>query len=118
MFSQYLRTCYLRNRNKAGKARPVAPAKVNNGKSNNNEALTFPATPPVELGQVLRVMPAVSTLVAPAAAAASQPGQNPPPSPNKKTGRRPTSAGKTRGCLERKKKRKFWLCPPKINKKS
>src|SRR5258707_5857814 len=58
-FSQYLRTCYLRNRNKAGKVRPVAPAKVNNGNPSNNEALTFPATPLVELGQVLRVMPAV-----------------------------------------------------------
>src|SRR5258707_519 len=33
MFSQYLRTCYLRNRNKAGKARSVAPAKVNNGQT-------------------------------------------------------------------------------------
>src|SRR5258707_15802034 len=63
-FSQYLRTCYLRNRNKAGKGRPVAPAKVNNGNPSNNEALTFPATPLVELGQVLRVMPAVKNPVA------------------------------------------------------
>src|SRR5260221_12806479 len=70
MFSQYLRTCYLRNRNKAGKARPVAPAKVNNGKTNNNEALTFPATPPVELGQVLRVMPADKSLIIPATGSA------------------------------------------------
>src|SRR5260221_2500801 len=78
MFSQYLRACYLRNRNKAGKARPVAPAKVNNGKTNNNEALTFPATPPVELGQVLRVMPAVTALVEPPAAHPAKPGQPPP----------------------------------------
>src|SRR5258707_11344309 len=94
MFSQYLRTCYLRNRNKAGKARPVAPAKVNNGKTNNNEALTFPATPPVELGQVLRVMPAVSTPVAPPAGAATRPAQNPPPGPKKNTGPQPPASAK------------------------
>src|SRR5260221_9174875 len=92
MFSQYLRACYLRNRNKAGKARPVAPAKVNNGKTNNNEALTFPATPPVELGQVLRVMPAATTPIAPHAPRAGQPPPNPPPDPNNNTGPHPTPA--------------------------
>src|SRR5258708_19498960 len=89
MFSQYLRTCYLRNRNKAGKARPVAPAKVNNGKTNNNEALTFPATPPVELGQVLRVMPAVKALVAPAAGQAAQPAKTSSRGQTKKHDTRP-----------------------------
>src|SRR5260221_8637601 len=97
MFSQYLRACYLRNRNKAGKARPVAPAKVNNGKTNNNEALTFPATPPVELGQVLRVMPAGTAPVAPAAAPAGPPAQTPPPRPKKNTGPPAPSSPKHRG---------------------
>src|SRR5260370_2191554 len=96
-FSPYLRTCYLRNRNKAGKVRPVAPTKVNNGNPNNNEALTFPATPPVELGQVLRVMPAVTTPVTPPAGGGAPPGKNFYPSRNKKTCHQATPSREHRG---------------------
>src|SRR5258707_8076320 len=91
-FSQYLRTCYLRNRNKAGKVRPVAPARVNNGNPSNNEALTFPATPLVELGQVLRVMPAVTALVAGPAGQAARPAKTCSRSQTKSSDRRPSSS--------------------------
>src|SRR5258707_12689461 len=101
MFSQYLRTCYLRNRNKAGKARPVAPAKVNNGKTNNNEALTFPATPPVELGQVLRVMPAGTSPVEPTAGHAATAAQRSLRRHKKNSHRKPHWLGRARRGLRR-----------------
>src|SRR4029077_15153104 len=91
-FSQYLRTCYLRNRNKAGKVRPGAPTKVNNGNPNNNEALTFPATPPVEPGQVLRVMPAVTALLARPAGQAARPAKTCSRNRTKSSDRSPSSS--------------------------
>src|SRR5260221_14519005 len=104
-FSQYLRTCYLRNRNKAGKVRPVAPAKVNNGNPSNNEALTFPATPLVELGQVLRVMPAVTALLTGSGGGGTRAPNTRPTGEKKDQDPRPTAPAEPRGLPRREKER-------------